>query len=123
MSGLADVLHEVLDVDVEGDGALTVRYEDTVASLRTVPIAESLAMVSLNQALAWDLPNTLGLRERVAALAHTTMLGTVTMVDHGESADVMLRYNFPAGIEDLAMKTLVVLTLAGGAEVRRELMG
>ena len=72
-------------------------------------------MVSLTQPLAWDLPLTNKIRERVAEHAGRTMLGTVALVEklvespvNGSStrarrdgssakkvADVMLRYNFP----------------------------
>ena len=40
----------------EDDGALTVHYDGTIASLRVVAIAEGLELVSLTQILAWDLP-------------------------------------------------------------------
>ena len=56
-----------MPVDVEADGALTVRYDPTVASLRTVSIADGIEMISLTQVLAWDLPINADLRKRVAA--------------------------------------------------------
>jgi hypothetical protein len=38
-------------------------------------------------------------------------------------ADVMLRYNFPAaGLTDEALRTLILMVLATGADVRRDLM-
>ncbi len=38
-------------------------------------------------------------------------------------ADVMLRYNFPAaGLTDDALRTLILMVLATGADVRRDLM-
>ncbi len=122
---LADTLAQVLAVQVEDDGALTVRYEGTVASLREVTIAEGLGMLSVNQVLAWDLPCTPELRETVAAQANSTMLGTVTLAERpGGVADVMLRYNFPVGgLTDPAVQTLVLMVLAGGVEVRRVLTG
>lgn len=114
---LADILDTVLPVTVEADGALTVSYQGTVASLRTVPIAEGLEVVSLTQMLAWDLPCTPELRERVAAEAARAMFGTVTMSENAPGrADVMLRYNFPAAVEPPALRILVPLVLAGGAE-------
>jgi len=121
VSALAEVLAQVLPVQVEQDGALTVRHGGTVASLRGVAIAEGLSMVSLTQVLAWDLPATAELRKSVAAHAHTTMLGTVLLAEQpGELADVLLRYNFPVGgLDDRAVQTLVLMVLSGGAEVRR----
>ena len=116
---LADVLGQVVSVDVENDGALTVRHDDTFASLRMVMIADGLEMISLTQMLAWDLTPDMDLRKTVAAQAAKTMLGTVTMVEHpirgeaGERADVVLRYNFPvAGLNDEALQTLVMMVLA-----------
>ncbi|AQT79538.1 hypothetical protein B1R94_10025 [Mycolicibacterium litorale] len=113
---LAGALADVLPVEVDPDGALTVRYEGTFASLRTVTIAEDIEMVSVTQVLAWDLPLNADLRKRVAQQAATTMLGTVTLVEQsGKRADVMLRYNFPGeGLADRALQTLVLMVLAGG---------
>jgi hypothetical protein len=122
---LADILAAVVPVEIGDDGALIVRYDDTVASLRTVTIADGLEMISLTQVLAWDLPVNADLRKRVAAQANTTNLGTVGLLEQpGERADVMLRYNFPSGgLGDQALQTLVLMVLAGGAEAARTLVG
>ncbi len=64
-----------MPVDVEADGALTVRHDGTFASLRTVTIAEDIEMVSVTQVLAWDLPLNAELRKRVAAQAQATDAG------------------------------------------------
>ena len=122
---LAEVLAQVMPVQVEHDGALTVRHDGTAASLREVTIAEGLAMLSLTQVLAWDLPATADLRESVAAHANTMMLGTVTLAEQpGNRADVLLRSNFPVGgLDDRAVQTLVLMVLSGGAAVRRALTG
>ena len=121
---VAGALAAVMPVETTDDGAITVRHDGTVASLRAVTIADGLEMVSLTQMLAWDLPTGTDLRKNVAALAHTTMLGTVTMAEQpGGKADVMLRYNFPAGgLEDEALQTLVLMVLAGGAAARQALI-
>lgn len=114
-----------MSVDVEDDGALTVRHDGTVASLREVVLADGLAMISLTQVLAWDLPLNADLRKSVAAQTNSTMLGTVTLVERpGRKADVMLRYNFPfAGLSAPALQTLVLMVLAGGVEVRAAITG
>jgi hypothetical protein len=121
---LADILAAVVPVETGDDGALIVRYDHTVASLRTVTIADGLEMISLTQVLAWDLPVNADLRKRVAAQADTTNLGTVGLLEQpGKRADVMLRYNFPSGgLADHALQTLVLMVLAGGAEVARALV-
>ncbi|WP_059018212.1 hypothetical protein [Mycobacterium sp. M26] len=120
---LAEALREVMPVDVEEDGALTVRHDGTFASLRTVTIAEDIEMVSVTQVLAWDLPLNADLRKRVAAQAQSTMLGTVTLVEQpGKRGDVMLRYNFPGdGLSDQSLQTLVLMVLAGGVDARAAL--
>ena len=135
---LAEVLADILPVQREDDGALTVQHHETFASLRVVTIAEGLDMVSLTQVLAWDLPLNAAIRAAVAKHAHDTLLGTVSLVEKiggGKSAvgaakanskktgDVLLRYNFPAaGLGDDALRTLVMMVLATGADVRSALV-
>jgi hypothetical protein len=140
---LSSALREVMTVVEESDGALTVTVDGTVASLRVVMIAEGLEMVSLTQPLAWDLPLTNKTRELVSEQATKTMLGTVTLVAklvdtsaNGSSAkstarrstakkvaDVLLRYNFPAaGLTDDALRTLILMVLSTGADVRAALI-
>ena len=128
---LAVVLSEILPMQREDDGALTVQHNETFASLRVVTIAEDLDLVSLTQVLAWDLPLNAKLRGEVAKHAHDTLLGTVSLVEKigavkngpKKTGDVLLRYNFPAaGLTDDALRTLVLMVLATGADVRRALV-
>jgi hypothetical protein len=120
---LTSALGEATTLVSESDGALTVTVDGLVASLRVVVIAEGLEMVSLTQPLAWDLPLSNDIRDRVAEQAGQVMLGTVTLVGKPADdavADVMLRYNFPAaGLSEDALRTLILLVLTTGAEVRR----
>ena len=122
---LTSALGEVTALVEESDGALTVTVDGLVASLRVVVIADGLEMVSLTQPLAWDLPLSNEIRDRVAEQAGLVMLGTVTLVEKladERIADVMLRYNFPAaGLSEEALRTLILLVLTTGAEVRRVL--
>ena len=122
---LTSALGEVTTLVEESDGALTVTVDGLVASLRVVVIADGLEMVSLTQPLAWDLPLSNEIRDRVAEQAGLVMLGTVTLVEKladEKAADVMLRYNFPAaGLSEEALRTLILLVLTTGAEVRRVL--
>ncbi|OBG71287.1 hypothetical protein A9X05_28510 [Mycobacterium sp. E3298] len=135
---LASVLGEVLPVEEETDGALTVRHRGTIASLRVVNIADDLDLVSLTQVVAWDLPLTKKISDQVARQARESNFGSVTLVEKindkavqrnsgksaAKSADVMLRYNFPgAGLSDDALRTLVLLVLDSGAGIRRTLTG
>lgn len=142
---LSSALGEVSTLVEESDGALTVTVDGLVASLRVVTIADGLEMVSLTQPLAWDLTLDNKIRERVATEAGKTMLGTVALVEkvvdgpaapaNGSSAgtrrkpaakrigDVMLRYNFPAaGLTEEALRTLILLVLTTGADVRGRLI-
>lgn len=120
---LKSVLAEILPIDEEPDGSVTVRHDDTFASLRVVTIAEDLDLVSLSQVIAWDLPLDDSLRIRIAGHAQNTLLGTVTLVEKDGDADVMLRYNFPGGgLTDDALRTLVLMVLSTGADVRRSLL-
>jgi hypothetical protein len=136
---LAAVLDGFVDaVTPEPDGALTVRHDGTIASLRVVTIAEGLELVSLTQILAWDLPLDAKLRTAVADHAHGTLLGTVSLAaksgdkeiaagakrNSKKAADVLLRYNFPAaGLADEPLRTLILLVLGAGADIRRALTG
>ena len=121
---LATVLADVADVVEESDGALTVTLDGAAASLRVVPIDDELELVSLTQLLAWDVLVTNRFRSKVAEQTVKTLLGTVTLVEKpdGKKADVLLRYNFPAaGLSDDALRTLILMVLAGGNDSRAAL--
>jgi hypothetical protein len=131
---LAAVLDDILPIQREDDGALTVHHDETFASLRVVTIAEGLDMISLTQILMWDVPLDSKIRNRVAGHARDTLLGTVSLVEKSpdkqaakrnskKAGDVLLRYNFPAaGLTDDALRTLILLVLGTGADVRRHLV-
>lgn len=135
---LASILGDVVVLQEETDGALTVHHDGTIASLRVVNIAEDLDLVSLTQILAWDLPLTKKISDQVAKQARDSNFGSVTLIEKvndkavqrnsgkgaAKSADVMLRYNFPgAGLTDDALRTLILLVLDTGAQIRRTLTG
>ena len=116
---LLAVLTDVLPVDAESDGALTAHHGGTIASLRVVSITDDLELVSLTQMVAWDLPANKKIRDTVAEQAHSTLLGSVSLIAKGKTADVILRYNFPGnGLNDEALRTLILMVLAKGAEIR-----
>ncbi|BBZ43296.1 hypothetical protein [Mycobacterium parmense] len=135
---LPSILREVLAVEEEPDGAVTVRHDATFASLRVVNIAENLDLVSLTQVVAWDLPLTKKVGDLVAKQARELNFGSLTLLEKvsekaaqrnsgrnaAKTADVMLRYNFPgAGLTDDALRTLILLVLDSGAQIRRLLIG
>ena len=120
---LASVLSDVLRVEQEPDGGLTVLHDGTFASLQVVTIVEDLDLVSLTQIVAWDLPLTKKISAQVAAHARDANFGAVSLVQKvaggAKTADVMLRYNFPgAGLTDDALRTLILLVLDSGARMR-----
>jgi hypothetical protein len=120
---LAAALELAMPVRVEDDGALTVQHGGTLASLRVVPVSDDLELVSLSQILVWDLKPDKRIREVVGEYARDTMLGTVTLLDKEEQADVMLRYNFPGnGLSDDGLCTLVLMVLETGVGVREALL-
>ena len=101
-----------------------------------VNIAEGLDLVSLTQIVAWDLPLTKKISDHVAKQARDSNFGSVSLIEKvndkavqrnsgkgaAKSADVILRYNFPgAGLTDDALRTLVLLVLDTGAQIRRTL--
>jgi len=99
-----------------------------------VTITDDLDLVSLTQIVAWDLLLTKKIRDSVTAQSHSTLLGTVSLVEKagdaptkrnsGKAADVVLRYNFPGGgLSDEALRTLILMVLDKGAEIRRVLTG
>jgi hypothetical protein len=119
---LKAILDGVVPVTEEDDGALTVRHDGTLASLRVVGVAEGLELVSLSQILAWDVPLDRRIRARIAEHARNTMLGTVTLIEKKRIGEVLLRYNFPGtGLADEALRTLILMVLETGSDVRRAL--
>jgi hypothetical protein len=129
---LLAVLSEMLPVEEESDGALTVHHDGTIASLRVVSITDGLDLVSLTQIIAWDLLLNKKIRDSVAEQSHTILLGSISLVEKpadpatkrnsSKSADVLLRYNFPGGgLSDDALQTLVLMVLDKGADIRRAL--
>ncbi|BBX45389.1 hypothetical protein GCM10009641_20210 [Mycobacterium cookii] len=131
---LLTVLSEVLPVDEESDGALTVHQGGTIASLRVVSITDGLDLVSLTQIVAWDLLLTKKIRDIAAEQSRGILLGSISLVEKptdpatkrnsSKSADVLLRYNFPGGgLSDDALQTLILMVLDKGADIRRALTG
>ncbi|QCH23283.1 hypothetical protein [Mycobacteroides salmoniphilum] len=116
------VLHPVLPVTREADGALTADYEGTLSSIRAVTIAPGLDVVSLSQVLAWDVAVNAKSRHLVDGLAQKSLFGNILLIAKGRKADVLLRYNFPATeITDEALVTLLLMVFSTGADARKAL--
>jgi hypothetical protein len=119
---LRGALDGVLPLQEEDDGALTVRHDGTLASLRVVSVADGLELISLSQIVAWDLRLDRRIRAKIAERARDTMLGTVTLIEQKRIGEVLLRYNFPGGgLDEEALRTLILMVLSTGADVRRAL--
>ena len=71
---LREALDGILPLQEEDDGALTVRHDGTLASLRVVSVADGLELISLSQIVAWDLPLDRRIRAKIAERARDTML-------------------------------------------------
>jgi len=126
-----------ISVEVEPDGAVTVFYDGTLTSLRVVTITEDLDLVLLTQIVARDLPLTEAAREQVTERARDLNFGSIRVVEKeatstsartgsrtgSRTGDVILRYYFPGdGLADGALRTLILLVLDTGAEIRRGLI-
>jgi len=126
-----------ISVEVEPDGAVTVFYDGTLTSLRVVTITEDLDLVLLTQIVARDLPLTEAAREQVTERARDLNFGSIRVVEKeatctsvrtgsrtgSRRGDVILRYCFPGdGLADAALRTLILLVLDTGAEIRRGLI-
>ena len=119
---LKGVLDPVVPVREEDDGALTVSHDGTLASLRVADVAEGLELISLSQILAWDVPLDSRIRARIAEQTRNIMFGTVTLIEKKRIGEVLLRYNFPgSGLTDDALRTLILMVLSTGSDVRRAL--
>ena len=126
-----------ISVEVEPDGAVTVFYDGTLTSLRVVTITEDLDLVLLTQIVARDLPLTEAAREQVTERARDLNFGSIRVVEKEATStsartgsrtgsrrgDVILRYYFPGdGLADAELRTLILLVLDTGAEIRRGLI-
>ena len=119
---LRQVLDGVVPVREEDDGALTVSHDGTLASLRVVGVADGLELISFSQILAWDVPLDRRIRARISEQARNVMFGTVTLIEKKRIGEVLLRYNFPgSGLTDEALRTLILMVLSTGSELRRAL--
>ena len=113
-----------------------MQHDGTFASLRVVTIAEGLDLVSLTQILAWDLPLDAKLRAAVAehAAQHAAGHGVAgdksghkevrpgeAQLQEGRGCAAALQLS-GRGLTDEALRTLILMVLATGADVRRALV-
>ena len=119
----AVVLARFVDVRTNEDGSLGFEYGGALCSLRVVALSPGLDVMSMTGVLAWDRPRRPELAVRVAERNATLQFGTITVIEHEDLADVILRYTFPArGLDDDALTTMLLLVLAGADDSRQGLL-
>ncbi|MCX5042707.1 hypothetical protein OG921_05940 [Aldersonia sp. NBC_00410] len=119
----ATALARFVDIRHNDDGSLGFEYGGALCSLRAVSLSPGLDVLSLTGVLAWDRPRRPELTERVAERNGALQFGTITVIEHEELADVVLRYTFPArGLDDDALATMLLLVLAGAEDGRQGLL-
>jgi hypothetical protein len=112
-----------VDVRVDPEGSLGFEYEGALCSLRAVTLAPGLDVLTLTCVLAWDRPLKPQLHKRVAERNSQIQFGSVTLINRGTLADVILRYTFPAaGLEDQPLATMLLLVLSGAGKARQGLL-
>ncbi|ATL66651.1 YbjN domain-containing protein [Nocardia terpenica] len=105
------------------NGGLGFEYDGALCSLRAVTLAPGLDVLTLTCVLAWDRPRKPQLHRRVAERNNALQFGSLTVIAHGDLADVILRYTFPAaGLDDEALATMLLLVLSGAGQARRGLL-
>ncbi|MFI9505239.1 YbjN domain-containing protein [Nocardia sp. NPDC052566] len=121
-AGASLSLYDVV-VRVDTDGSLGFEYEGALCSLRAVNLAPGLDVLTLTCVLAWDRPVKPQLHKRVAERNNEVQFGSLTVIRHGDLADVIMRYTFPgAGLDDQALATMLLLVLSGAGRARQGLL-
>lgn len=122
-------LERYVDVRTDEDGSLSFAHSGVPCAVQAVQLAEGLAVLSTTCVLAWDLepgPRVSDLVARLGAQVQFGGLGLVQVVDDEgrTTADVTLRYAFPAaGLEPEPLATLLLLVVSGASRARTELRG
>ncbi|EOM77256.1 hypothetical protein DW322_16425 [Rhodococcus rhodnii] len=109
-------------VERADDGSLRFEYSGALCSVSAMTLTDGLDVLALTCVLAWDVPASDAVPQRIATLNADIQFGTVLAVDRGETVDVILRYTFPAGgLDDTALTTMVLLVLSATADARETL--
>lgn len=117
------LLSPLVEVQVKDDCSLGFEYGGALCSLRAMNLSDDLDVVSMICVLAWDLSAGPALHERIGACNDSLQFGTITVMERGDQADVLLRYTFPAGeLTDRALATMLFLILSGAETSRRSLI-
>lgn len=117
-------LERYMEVNVDDDGALTVRHADVPCAIQAVRLAEGLTVLSLTCVVAWDLPDEPSLAVAAAERAGQGLFGTLGVVHTENGLDVTLRYAFPAnGMDPTPLGTLLMLVISTASQLRADLLG
>jgi hypothetical protein len=120
-----EALERYQEVEVDDDGSLTFQHSNSEVpcAVQAVELVEGLVVLSLTCVVAWDVPDSGELAERVATRAGQGLFGTLGLVRTERGADVTLRYAFPAaGLGTVPLGTLLMLVVSTASKVRTELL-
>lgn len=120
-----EALERYQEVEVDIDGSLTFQHSNSEVpcAVQAVELVEGLVVLSLTCVVAWDVPDSGQLAERVATRAGQGLFGTLGLVRTERGADVTLRYAFPAaGLGTVPLGTLLMLVVSTASKVRTELL-
>jgi hypothetical protein len=111
-----------VDVVVDADGALSFVHSGVPCAVQAVQLAEGLVVLSTTCVLAWDLEPDPRVEQLVARLGSQVQFGGLGLVQLERTADVTLRYAFPAaGLQPEPLATLLLLVVSGASRARTEL--
>lgn len=120
-----EALERYQEVKVDDDGSLTFQHSNSEVpcAVQAVELAEGLVVLNLTCVVAWDVPDSPELAERVATRAGQGLFGTLGLIRTERGADVTLRYAFPAaGLGTVPLGTLLMLVVSTASKVRTELL-
>ncbi len=122
LSAARTALERYVDVTADPDGSLSFVHSDVPCAVQAVQLAEGLVVLSVTCVLAWDLRPGPELSAEVARLGAEVQFGGLGLVQVERSADVTLRYAFPAaGLAQEPLATLLLLVVSGASRARTEL--
>lgn len=123
-SRLESALADGVSLRRDDKHAVLVDFGDTPASVQVFELARDVDVYALTQVVAWDLPLSEQLRADVRAAGESVQFGSLRLMEHEVSGDLVLHYSFPAGtLAGDALREFVLFVLAQGVDVRRHLVG
>ncbi|MEO6881859.1 MAG: hypothetical protein ABI181_13060 [Mycobacteriaceae bacterium] len=117
-------LQGYVDVTTDDDGSLSFLHSGVPCAVQAVELAPGLVVLSMTCVLGWDLAPGPDLDAQVARLGSLVQFGGLGVVQRDTTADVTLRYAFPAaGLAADALATLLLLVVSGAGRTATQLGG